>query len=105
MKAQHTPGPWKVDEVGRHFDEEYLRLHNRFKLVGKEMDNIAYIPEIHPEAEANARLIAAAPDLLSACEFTLARLRDMTTEDFSKGGDKMAREELVKAIAKAKGPC
>ena len=102
MKAQHTPGPWKVDEVGRHFDEEYLRLHNRFKLVGKEMDNIAYIPEIHPEAEANARLIAAVPDLLAALEKIVSAV--VAGASITQGH--LCFQAALNAIIKAKGdPC
>ncbi len=66
-EPQHTPGPWHVDgEVhdddlghyvsGLHIEQEYINIAT---ICGG-------IP-IH-EAEANAALIAAAPDLLAACE-------------------------------------
>ena len=56
--AQHTPGPWS--EVGK--------TRTRSEIIGgKESTHIADVPS---HAIANARLIAAAPDLLAA-------LRDM----------------------------
>ena len=44
-----------------------------------------------------------APDLLAACEATLSLLDHMTTDAFSKGADKPARDRLRAAIAKATG--
>lgn len=61
--GKHTPGPWRIS------DEIYIRDASR---------NGAYIAEIDPltdfegnlaEADANARLIAAAPALLEALSF------------------------------------
>jgi hypothetical protein len=59
MNAQHTPGPWKnwtnqiMDPAGVLICEIYSREadHNKRR---------------SPEADANARLIAAAPELLAA---------------------------------------
>jgi hypothetical protein len=51
----------------------------------------------------DARLIAAAPELLAACKESLARLDGMTTEEFSNGGDRAVRGLLAAAIAKAEG--
>ncbi len=38
------------------------------------------------------------PDLLSAAKFMIDTLADLTTEEFSRGGDKEAREALTAAI-------
>ena len=103
MEAKHTSGPWGVEKCKGGGTEIITRNPVTFPPTdsGEEINGLIICRG--RITQEDARLIAAAPDLLSACEFTLARLRDMTTEDFSKGGDKMAREELVKAIAKAKG--
>jgi len=55
-----------------------------------------YITKIPEQAEANARLIAAAPDLLEAAEYLLddMRLNNVPTN---------CVEKLQRAIAKAKG--
>jgi hypothetical protein len=48
--TQHTPGPWRVGKDGN--------IHETFLL--------AELRGIYTEKEANARLIAAAPELLAA---------------------------------------
>ena len=53
--------------------------------------------------EANARLIAAAPELYDACSYALTQLEDMSTEQFRLGADKEIRSKLGKALAKACG--
>ena len=88
----HTPGPWKVKS----------RDATRHKIVGGG-GTIATIISTskHPPKvkEANARLIAAAPALLEACQFALDKLNRMTTDEFSKGGDKATREKLEQVLA------
>jgi hypothetical protein len=78
--SKHTPGPWEVeddtDEVIVSRDPEA----NGFQIVAKTYG---------PDDAANARLIAAAPDLLAA----LKHVRDI-----------YADIEIVRdAIAKAEG--
>jgi len=55
------------------------------------------------KVEANARLIASAPLLLEAAEVARKMLLSMTSEDFSKGADRPARQALKAAIKAAKG--
>lgn len=66
--AQHTPGPWRANaEFG--YDIETADGHFQIATVRDESDDLLldrqYAP-IPSEADANARLIAAAPDLLQA---------------------------------------
>lgn len=87
MKSKHTPGPWKVLDN----NPEVLPI------VCKGFDTIAHIRDAgvwadYFEVEANAHLVAAAPDLLEAC--TLA-LEFVTHEGLSA--------RLVAAIDKARG--
>jgi hypothetical protein len=67
MKAKHTPGPWEVREGAYIFapDGSY---------VAKTTGNIKDYQENAKTEEANARLIAAAPDLLAALEETIKLL-------------------------------
>ena len=99
-EAKHTPGPWKTkrDRHNRH----------RFEVRGKPDGHLTPCIAItaswldsDPESEsaANARLIAAAPDLLEA-------LREYVDQDFMAcgydsgiGGTTQSKAEA--AIAKA----
>jgi hypothetical protein len=112
MTATHTPGPWHVE------------THDTILSVCCTPTRAGEFPEIcfqerdgHPEhgsitgrkrtseeLAANARLIAAAPELLDACRFALFTLQhreglrhrlDLFTED--------ERSMLRKAIEKAEG--
>lgn len=56
--SKHTPGPWVIKEIDH---DEGARVS--FGLVGCGCRVYGM-----PEGEANARLIAAAPDLLAALE-------------------------------------
>lgn len=59
--AQHTPGPWSVDPI------DDLDAHILGKPNGFCADIIADVKSFDlDEGQANARLIAAAPDLLEA---------------------------------------
>jgi hypothetical protein len=65
---KHTPGPWKVKELSKRdiavtSDTYYAPIPHICKL---------YCIKNQEEMEANASLIAAAPDLLEACKDQLA---------------------------------
>ena len=60
----HTPGPWKAITGGA--DAKVVCPDGRSFLIG----DIIY----HDENKSNARLIAAAPDLLAACQLALVEL-------------------------------
>ena len=97
----HTPGPWTVDACYlptvvtiRNAGWDAICAISETSLYAYEDD------EIHSLLLANARLIAAAPDLLAACTFMLDLLENMTTEQFANGADKAARVALRAAIAR-----
>jgi len=62
--SQHTPGSWTVE----HSEDDET-------LVSNEVEHIATIWRTAPAYEANARLIAAAPELLEALKNMLTALR------------------------------
>jgi hypothetical protein len=89
---EHTPGPWGF----------YGEPHGYH--VGRDMTELALVKASEPVAritgqdtveqeEANARLIAAAPELLEACE-TCLRLLESEDLDANKF-DGEARRKLV----------
>ncbi len=98
---KHTQGPWKVDEAtGIVYIEIGTWEPGICHTQAKDMECLS--PE---SAIANARLIAAAPELLEVLEFIFEQITNTknayyTLDEFSHGvGIYMAR----KTIAKAKG--
>lgn len=57
MSAKHTPGPWETLTFSNH------ELQTNFAMV--KIGSRAHMVGYSGEDEANARLIAAAPDLLA----------------------------------------
>ncbi len=124
MNSQkHTPGPWTLDAFEDYVDGtdmEVLDGHNfpiaeveaspilnrwnkRFPEMGHWADGAddgrTHIHRSQQELLANARLIAAAPDMLAALKQVRARL-----QEYRLYGDAAAAFDLAeKAIAKAEG--
>jgi len=98
---KHTPGPWKVANKTYPFVYAIDPVCdvNRFDLLinGGCTSSGRTKPE---ELMANARLIAAAPDLLEACKVKLLALEG---KEYDPGAFDIAAELCRKAIAKAEG--
>lgn len=99
--AQHTPGPWRTGDAG-------------LTVFGPKTDEpapvtIALLPNPSPrvspdERRANARLIAAAPDLLAALYVALPFVMDAEDDPTFKPGYVAGRiKEIRAAIARAEG--
>lgn len=100
MEAKHTPGPWFVDldirpgmEWNNHIVARDGDLRICFMAHGGEYE------DKQAEAEANARLIAAAPELLAALELLVKDVGDYEAWQRPCHALDVARE----AITKAKG--
>ena len=103
MNAKHTPGPWNigssdlpVSRMSIHCKGHKESCHSTVALMVSRMT----IGISHDEEFANARLIAAAPDLLKALEDCVAVM------DRELAGLKVIQPELSAAraaIAKATG--
>ena len=91
MKVKHTPGPWDVEHETEIIAAEGQRI--------AEADTRS-INFVDGEANANAHLIAAAPDLLAACEAAKAIIDCICEEGEA---DLCVRCVLRAAIAKARG--
>lgn len=90
----HTPGPWrvKIDESG------FVDIYRDHCDTAGSLNNYAVAESV--QSDSDARLIAASPDLLTACESALALLSNPNAEP----GDADAVTAILKtAIAKAKG--
>ena len=73
MKAEHTKGPWKATQweyTSGPPRKELVIENGQVRLATLDADFVGNNPYVVPleEAEANARLIAAAPKLLDACK-------------------------------------
>lgn len=86
----HTPGPWKVEIDS---DGSVLIMCSD----GAHRYYIGDMEDTCTECHANARLIAAAPDLLEACRAFIEA--DMQWTDVANA----VLEQMEAAIAKAEG--
>lgn len=91
--TQFTPGPWRAvkSDAGNHkpawfIDAGPLSNHHKTGFILIFMDD---------EAESNAKLVAAAPDLLRACKEVLE------LESTRFGFPTVTRRLLALAVAKA----
>ena len=103
-EAQHTPGPWWK------MRRESLHMGMTTIYVGNHAEMVATIPQGHSlrRANHNARLIAAAPDLLAALEETTDTLESLCNDlEMLAGGMALENLQAIKqgkaAIAKARG--
>ena len=121
MNAKHTPGPWAI--YGRAIYTADKRKHwieNRDRRavyvaqvrarhdseIGCHVDDVEDNPVCEQEAEANARLISAAPDLLEALERmleTAERLKEQVDYHEGFSGEYQSFKMARAALAKAKG--
>jgi hypothetical protein len=86
MKTQHTPGPWAIQGgfITAHDGAGYEKAIAKIK-TGRDWPLVQPAKQDEAEAAANARLIAAAPDLLAALEHAVFELEEKTgvyTGDF-----------------------
>lgn len=106
MKTTHTPGPWKAEKDAK----------GRWSIDAK--DGSAWIARTFPmcdlktnmalfDTEADARLIAAAPELLETLQNIANCNLSNWSEEFRNGDDFRiwAQTRALLAIAKAVGVC
>jgi hypothetical protein len=97
MTRKHTPGPWLINERVKT-----ARLDNALMVRPADHHNYEYgATAIIATSEADARLIAAAPELLAALQQMIEVFLDT---DGSFGADETEAMETARAvIAKATG--
>lgn len=88
MNTKHTPGPWVVDRT--HPELERNVVWSGDQIIA------SVVNDQHGNADANARLVAAAPELLEA-------LRYMVANAEAEGWSEMMLADATAAIAKAEG--
>lgn len=101
IASKHTPGPWRV-----HPYEINVGPYNKGRDVGPAGRSVAQVigefenPTPGGEAEANARLIAAAPDLLEALR-DLLDTSQPNQAHYNEEADDIARHRARAAIKRA----
>ena len=105
--TKQTPGPWHVGgdtECGLWVSGPDTAKNVICDIVGREQNDIA--PGGYcPEDEANARLIAAAPDLLFACKAMAADFMSLVSEDvwYASSRPSELLRKLEAAVKRAEG--
>jgi hypothetical protein len=98
--SKHTKGPWKAGTTYEHGEPVGAVVRSGVRFVAECPTGVC--GHHQPECEANAALIAAAPDLLAACREALEDYAGCNVDRFTQHEtDKMNR--LRAAIAKAEG--
>lgn len=107
-KQTHTPGPWRI-----------ARSHDRLNAhdIGIARDGVQTVfaecyaefwskGDVRPaECEANARLIAAAPDLLAACRAAVESLEAAANDLAEVQFDEKEREKAAEHLADTAFKC
>jgi len=104
-KQGHTPGPWKVlDRLGYDGDHRHrysiIQLGGTNEVIAKTVKEYDSVNDF-----ANARLIAAAPKLLAACEQAKEALRQLCyhpafagdAPQFNEGGIGYEASQAIRA--------
>lgn len=100
MNTEHTPGPWNSASLDQ--DSDHIEVFAGIS----DGDQVAVVKGYglatgkHYEAIANARLIAAAPDLLAALDALIAAIYEGKYVDPYSD----VYRDALNAIAKATGP-
>lgn len=96
-EIKHTPGPWNLHK------HAFACVTSEKMMVANCAVTTSNIEDLQPTQMANARLIAAAPDLLEAVA-GLIRLSEAIRHSVGLGKNQLERIERAKAaIAKAEG--
>jgi hypothetical protein len=95
--SAHTPGPWR-----QHTRAAFRVIEER---LGYTVATTGCDSDLQPQWEANARLIAAAPDLLFALQHAQEAIECMCPEFEALGlGGKRTLDLIAAAITKATEP-
>lgn len=94
--SAHTPAPWRADDYGVRDVGGYICwIHKPHRYEGQDE---RYQKEV-AERRADARLIAAAPDLLAACQGAIAAIDNYPDRQHPMTASEIIlRAAIVKAV-------
>jgi len=104
LEFKGTKGEWyQMGTVGNIEDgfDSSIEIRTENQLAICKMEFGGFMQSLSEEVEANAQLIAAAPDLLEALQRTVRDIDDIETTRDLKGTEISIRERAKKAIEKA----
>lgn len=105
--SKHTPGPWTISKHGN-----YLSIMDGSGDAVRGPATVCGLYQNRDTTEANARLIAAAPDLLAELKEALIHIRCAAisvsnkplTKDFPETGEKLVirgQGDVLRAVAES----
>jgi len=92
----HTPGPWEITTAPQWYSVSEVKGERR--TICRLIDREGQLPIEYQEAEANARLIAAAPELLE-----IVKAWETWRENGMLKGNRPIAEVCQHAIAHVEG--
>lgn len=119
MESKHTPGPWAIDHELPPNARSVIARVDGIAISGNTVgphivdnawanaDAARYGMTLHPTSIANARLIAAAPELLAALKSLVQQIEWDETSFLNEDADEGNENDLTiarAAIAKATQP-
>jgi hypothetical protein len=96
MTTQHTPGPWSIDGSVNAGNLDVINGEGRIAMIDDSRSTGWNVPTIN----ANARLIAAAPDMLAMLHEVIALLNNPDADGTDAN---RVEREILAVIAKATG--
>ena len=102
--TQHTPGPWTLHRYPGHVEATNgLACCSHNSVIANTLGHSCNAPELKAEQEANAQLIAAAPDLLEVCTMLVDAAKDFGLFNGDSQDPEWYIDRIQMAINKATG--
>lgn len=95
-RAAHTPGPWAIDSELPPNSRSVIARVSGIPISGNTSG-----PHSEEEDRPNARLIAAAPELLEALQMCIAWIECSDAPGSGSMGNKIAHADIAKATGAA----
>ena len=95
--SKHTPGPWQTDQAEHDAPYQDIRIHAGKGSICSVWIDDAPLHDYNAEQRANARLIAAAPELLEALRTAVDHLEGMPDQEDVAACVVKARAAIAKA--------
>jgi len=101
MKNLHTPAPWEIEGTTKRGNPHIITAGKKGWVIAEITNQeLGGKYDLTPErSEANARLIAAAPELLEACQSVLDKWHSKSSNFHKKEPEYL--DTIRKAIQKA----